>query len=40
MPNIPDRLKPWYNHLMKVRAQNPDKTLKEAMILAKKTYRK
>lgn len=37
---VPERLKNWYNHLMKVKAQNPDKTLKQAMIIAKKSYKK
>lgn len=37
---VPERLQNWYNHLMKVRAQNPNKSLKQAMIIAKRTYKK
>lgn len=31
---------PWLDHLKKVRKQNPDKSLKECMVIAKKTYKK
>ena len=31
---------PWFEHLSKVRKANPGKSLKDAMILAKKTYNK
>lgn len=37
---VPARLKPWVDHLTKVRKANPKLSLKEAMILAKKSYRK
>jgi hypothetical protein len=31
---------PWLVHLMKVKKQNPNKSLKQVMLLAKKTYKK
>jgi len=31
---------PWLTHLMKVKKQHPNKSLKEVMKLAKKTYKK
>lgn len=37
---VPDRLKPWIKHLTNVKIQNPNLSLKECMILAKKTYKK
>lgn len=37
---VPARLKPWVDHLTKVRKANPQLSLKQAMIKAKASYRK
>lgn len=36
----PEHLKPWMNHLCKVRTANPKKSLKDQMQIAKKSYKK
>jgi hypothetical protein len=37
---LSEGLKKWQNHLASVRKDNPGKSLKECMTLAKKTYKK
>jgi len=40
LANIPIHLRPWMEHLLAYRAQHPQLSLKEAMIKAKKSYKK
>ncbi len=37
---ISPALDKWRSHLEKVRQQNPSKSLKECMVIAKKSYKK
>jgi hypothetical protein len=37
---LPKQLNKWNLHLKKVRKKHPNKTLKECMKIAKKTYKK
>jgi hypothetical protein len=40
LSNVPIHLRPWMEHLLAFRNKNPHLSLKEAMIKAKKTYKK
>jgi hypothetical protein len=40
MKKINSALDKWRNHLASVRKANPSKSLKECMVLAKKSYKK
>jgi 16S rRNA A1518/A1519 N6-dimethyltransferase RsmA/KsgA/DIM1 with predicted DNA glycosylase/AP lyase activity len=37
---LPSRLQPWHNHVMKVKAQYPNKEFKEVLKIAKRTFHK
>lgn len=40
MGKLPSRLQPWHNHVMKTKAQHPDKKFKEVLRIAKRTFKK
>ena len=35
-----ERKNPWLDHLKETKKENPNKSFKECMVLAKKTYKK
>lgn len=40
MPGVPPQLQPWIDHVRFVRAQYPNYAYKDALIIAKRTYKK